>query len=192
MNKYKNYRIEDFVWDTNFRLWVLSPTRESNLSWEQWIAENPAMSETLHAAKDIILSLKVSEPEISDEAIRQSVQAVVGKVNSETREIALEPRFSQLNFWLRVAASVTLICSLVWFGNHFYGTKQKKEIAEVVKKDTVPDPTFVEKVNNGKSAIRVNLEDGSTVTLKKGGKLRYDKHFAKDRREIYLTGGAFF
>jgi len=38
----------------------------------------------------------------------------------------------------------------------------------------------------------VTLPDGSRIVLQPGSELRYPEHFTADRREVYLTGEAFF
>lgn len=46
--------------------------------------------------------------------------------------------------------------------------------------------------NDGKKARVVALEDGSVVTLQPSSSLRLARHFKKDKRELSLTGVAFF
>lgn len=46
--------------------------------------------------------------------------------------------------------------------------------------------------NDGSAIMPVVLEDSSKVWLSPGGKLRYPKHFTEKKREVFLTGEAFF
>ena len=50
---------------------------------------------------------------------------------------------------------------------------------------------IVKVVNSGNTARKVILQDGSTVTLEPGSEVRYNKKFIS-RREVYLSGDAFF
>ncbi|MBL0745786.1 FecR family protein [Chryseolinea lacunae] len=47
-------------------------------------------------------------------------------------------------------------------------------------------------VNDHPVAKAVTLEDGSVITLQPGSTLRMAKHFSKEKRELQLTGVAFF
>jgi transmembrane sensor len=48
------------------------------------------------------------------------------------------------------------------------------------------------KANTGDKAREIELPDKSTVTLKPGSELRYSKNFDGSKREVYLSGEAFF
>ena len=70
-----------------------------------------------------------------------------------------------------VAASLILVFGMWWiFGDTF---NNRKVVADVAVKE-------------------VTLEDGSKVYLRKGSSLEYKRSFNKDRREVALTGQAFF
>lgn len=48
-------------------------------------------------------------------------------------------------------------------------------------------------VENSQSSIEtVQLPDGSTIALKPGGRISYDARFGEQKREVWLTGEAFF
>ena len=60
-----------------------------------------------------------------------------------------------------------------------------------IAKESSLSPKIIKVVNLGSAAKRVTLHDGSTVILEPGGELRYDEKFL-NRREVYLSGDAFF
>lgn len=70
----------------------------------------------------------------------------------------------------------------------------------VIRELVIPDQSVaisttvqsVDKRNTSNKPLRVALSDGSTVTLRPGGQLRYPETFAGNRREVHLTGEAFF
>lgn len=66
-NRYLDYSINDFVWDEDFREWVLSPTETTNAFWNAWISSHPESREDIEAAREIILSLNVQSPTLNDE-----------------------------------------------------------------------------------------------------------------------------
>jgi transmembrane sensor len=51
---------------------------------------------------------------------------------------------------------------------------------------------LTETTNQSQQPQRVQLTDGSRVTLQPGSRVRYPARFAADKREVYLTGIAFF
>jgi transmembrane sensor len=80
MEKYKYCNLQDLVWDDVFRQWVLSPTPETNAVWHQWLSENPERWDIVQDASQIVRSVKVAEPTISDQEIRRLVQKTLQKV----------------------------------------------------------------------------------------------------------------
>lgn len=50
---------------------------------------------------------------------------------------------------------------------------------------------IIEVINSGTTAQKLTLQDGSTVILEPGGEVHYNEKFS-DRREVYLSGDAFF
>jgi transmembrane sensor len=51
---------------------------------------------------------------------------------------------------------------------------------------------LVEVVNNTPNTKKVILEDGTSVLLQPSSKIAYPRHFATDKREVYMQGTAFF
>ncbi|SEJ50214.1 FecR family protein [Dyadobacter koreensis] len=196
MNHYKKYGIEDFVWDSFFRQWVLTPTREMDLSWKNWLAENPEMSDKINQAKAVVISLNVEEPEISNREISEIVSDTISRARPAIPESAGSEIFYTSPFykkiWFKIAASLTLI---VFFGLLAKSRLQRSELAERsddFKTSVLEGLPVTEKTNNTKSPLLVTLEDGSKVTLAPESKLRYTKKFSEAKREVYLTGEAFF
>lgn len=52
--------------------------------------------------------------------------------------------------------------------------------------------TVIEKVNRSESPMLVLLDDGSSILLNTGAKVSYPTKFNNDKREVYLSGEAFF
>jgi transmembrane sensor len=51
---------------------------------------------------------------------------------------------------------------------------------------------LVEIINDGDKPRLVNLQDGSSVILQKNSRISFAKVFSKEKREVYLSGEAFF
>lgn len=88
---------------------------------------------------------------------------------------------SQKWFILKIAASL-IFAIAIGFSMHQY-TKQSTVVDEIV---------FIEKSNpNGRKSTIV-LPDGSKVILNSDSKIRYEKGFKENYREVILEGEAFF
>jgi hypothetical protein len=51
---------------------------------------------------------------------------------------------------------------------------------------------LIEKINTSNSPLAIKLEDGSVITLSKNAKLSYPRHFEPNKRQVILSGEAFF
>jgi transmembrane sensor len=116
---------------------------------------------------------------VEDKAVQQRMWAYIKvKTDSETVVRAL-PIYRQN--WFRVAASVLLLVGLFGYGLWQWsaGRKEPVELLSV-------------QMNNTKQPMHIRLDDGSDVTLEPGSFLRYPSHFSATKREVFLTGEAFF
>jgi len=73
----------------------------------------------------------------------------------------------------------------------FYGSGNHPAYNEMVSKAS-EEYKLIEVENSDNRPRLINLPDGRSVLLKKGGRLSYPNHFKKELREIYLTGEGFF
>jgi len=196
MNHYKKYGIEDFVWDASFRQWVLAPTRENDVIWKDWIAENPEMSDKIEQAKTAIISLKVKEPEISHQEIEHIVQDTIAKTKSGKADSDQSVQFNSVplykNIWFKVAASLTLLLLIGILAKSGMERREAAAISDGQKTTASVGQTLVEKSNRTKHPMVLTLDDGSRITLAPASTLQYPQKFSGKIREVYLTGEAFF
>jgi transmembrane sensor len=94
-------------------------------------------------------------------------------------------------FWrpyrVGIAASVTLLLGI---GAWWYLNKQNSQSAIVSSQQSKSEFTSMD--NTSAKPIRIDLEDGSSVTLSPHSQLQYPNHFAANKREVQLTGEALF
>lgn len=108
-------------------------------------------------------------------------------LNSEKQTARLIPLAkSQGRFrkWYATAAALLVITLAIW-GFVFRNYKPQPVVVKVEKEKLQPAPA-----TKGKRYIR--LQDGSTVLLNEGSLLDYPSEFANDKREVTLTGEAYF
>src|SRR5690606_38032915 len=93
-----------------------------------------------------------------------------------------------LSYAWKVAAAIVLLIGGYWyFGKNPHPAPVTYEAAtESIGLKTI------EKINNGEKPLTISLSDGSSITLQPGSRLRYPEEFAVDRREVILSGEAFF
>lgn len=195
MNDYKNYGIEDLVWDTFFRQWVISPTRETDTTWKEWLSENPEMSEKINLARQVVLSLQVKEPEISNQEIDKIVKETISRSKPVISDDSRKAEFKILPFyrqvWFKIAASLTLIILFGWLAKSRINVNN--QLSSVDKQIITEEKVrFSEKINTTNTPLLIALNDGSKITLAPSSTIRYPENFVNNKREVYLTGEAFF
>jgi transmembrane sensor len=85
-----------------------------------------------------------------------------------------------------MAVAVLMVASICWYNavTKRAANARPFPVAQTTEKNEVSTP-------NG-SKTKINLPDGSKVWLNAGSKLTYNKDFGGDRREVELSGEAFF
>jgi ferric-dicitrate binding protein FerR (iron transport regulator) len=86
-----------------------------------------------------------------------------------------------------IAASITVLLGV---GAWWYFTQPNSQAAIVSTQQ--PKNEFTSIDNTSAKPIRIDLEDGSSVTLSPHSQLQYPNHFAANKREVQLTGEALF
>lgn len=196
MDKYNHFAVEDLVWDGYFRQWVLSPTRETDAAWTAWLKQSTVFNEKACQAREIVLSLKVLENQISDEEIEKSVKQTIARLNQPLPahisdiDTPVIPFFKTV--WFRVAASVSILILAGIFSRSYFSTVSTQRTAVATEVFPQPQSSFIKKINETQTPMRVELADKSTVTLTPGSYIQYEKHFKGDTREVFLVGEAFF
>lgn len=97
-------------------------------------------------------------------------------------------RFPTVFYRVAAAAVVVLCIGLGWY---FFMNRSAGTITSSIAYQTADTP-LVRQTNRTRRPLRVKLTDGSTITLKPGSDVQYPATFAADRREVRLTGEAFF
>lgn len=193
MKKYNEFDIEDFVWDTDFRQWALTPNREINAFWEKWIEQNSDKIAMIEQAKIIVNTLKINSPAIREEEIDEKIDQIISKINDieeyEPEQVILFYRNQK--YWLKIAASIFLLMGIGFWYNHI--SSQKSPVKGIYEKLIAENPNeLVEVKNENEKTLPIQLIDGSLVLLKKGSRISYAKNFLGNTREIFLSGEAFF
>lgn len=191
--KYNNFGLNDFLNDDSFIRWVLYG--EDDSLWTK-IGENDTTKQKLITeARRLVLQLHDYEANtvnsnINSKSIWSRIEATLNEDES-SNEIT-EHWYQTISFgWVKWAAVITVFIGLGWWllqpKNNYEKITYEELISSVDDKNAL-----VERVNTSSIPLRIQLEDGSVITLEKNSKLSYPTHFAADRREVFLSGNAFF
>jgi len=109
--------------------------------------------------------------------------SVLSKINVETGTYEISEKPSRfLNKFLKYAAVFLIAFSISWFINNQFKNWKAENAGITYQKIEVPYG----------SKTKVDLPDGSHVTLNSGSKLKYAASFGNKSRTVYLEGEAFF
>jgi transmembrane sensor len=198
------YTVEDFMLDPEFRSWVLTPDEETKAYWEGFLEKNPQKHADMELARKTLLNLSRNVSEISEnrvEDIWSNINKIINDPSGEKAErriVALssestlkrfadrQPRvYYQSNHqFYRVAGILVMAIALgILFNLNFQLPKQESVAVQLVYEEHAVPPGV---------KSNLTLQDGSKVILNSGSTLRYVKNFETDKRELFLTGEAYF
>lgn len=193
---YSEYTVEDFIEDPLFIKWVLSPNSEQNLYWENWLLDHPDKLEDVRRSREIILAFQYKNYPRDENRKRKTWEAIErtndNNDNSFEEKSGVFPDHDQqvkpahktsFRFFVKLAAVFVgiLLMSIVVINQTDELPKLKKESLSIVNE-----------INPKGQRSKISLPDGSTVYLNAESALSYSSEFSTDKREIVLTGEAFF
>jgi transmembrane sensor len=188
LEKYARYTVEDFVKDEQFVTWVKLYPHEVHNVWHQVVNDYPVQAETIALARQIVLHLDKASasdpiPGEAEEIWSEIENAIDYKESVRTRI------FASRWFQYAAAASIFVLMFLGWWK---YSPVRKQQVNLYTELINTSDTPLEEVINGGEQPMLVKLDDGSTIKLDGNSKLSYSKDFQTGRREVFLSGGAFF
>jgi len=105
----------------------------------------------------------------------------VTSVRVSKAEAELVPVKSKWPGLFRIAAAVLIPLCFLWVYATYFSRKESATPIKYVTMQPAPNARRI-----------INLEDGSKITLNAGSQVSYPEHFPKFKREIKLSGEAFF
>lgn len=180
---------QDYLNDDTFVAWVLFGKNKGQ--WQQYLKEHPDKLLLVEDARRLLLDLRAAEgndpPALDQKAIWNNIRHNL-QLPAEKQSLSRTARL--IPGALAWVASVVLLVGSSWlvWKNQTASRVTYQELTAAIQEEQV----FLEKTSGSKDSLRVELEDGSVITLDKKSKLSYPKHFAQNRRTVILTGGAFF
>ncbi|XHR92142.1 FecR family protein [Mucilaginibacter sp. UC70_90] len=167
--KYSNYTLPDFLEDDDFLRFVIRPSHNDTVFWQQVIAKYPQQKETIAEASKIITAYRKQDVFTNED----NQSKVWLRIESTLQKDQVKSKIFTLNRYFRIAAMLLLVSSI---GISLWLIKGRQN--EI-------DTTFGE-------LRTVTLPDGSTVVLNGNSKLAYSNNWDKNSREVWITGEALF
>ncbi|ODS80688.1 MAG: hypothetical protein ABS46_13520 [Cytophagaceae bacterium SCN 52-12] len=189
MADYRNLSPEELAANESFRRWILFDSPQDRLFWKEWSAVNPDRSKVIESAARLLELTEGAFNQIGDEEIGHELERLSVALESSGRELPVRSRFRIVK-WYFAAAATFLLCVLGWW---FYAQPEADKNSGSPSAPVAHQPPALErKINGTAKAEVVYLSDGSAVTLQPGSRLSYPSAFTGQKREVFLTGEAFF
>lgn len=175
--------------DDAFLDWVKYPTPEKTAYWDDFFSKNEdkrlAATEARKLIEEVLDSSQEEPARYSRIKHRLFLQIQEAEIEKNQRGIiGLWDRA-----WIKVAAVLTVFLGLGWlyYTVNRIDSQYQENLAEVKTKTE-----WVEQLNTSPQTQLVLLPDGSSVILQPKSKISFPKRFTEARREVVLSGEAFF
>ena len=199
---FKKYTVEDFLNDPEFIKWVMQPESDVFFFWENWLIKNPEKLEDVQKAKEIILALKNREYHWERERKKdvwnkiKYVNDVYDNTQKEKRSFCKNFDDSRIlsnkaSFFKSFGGKVikwAAVILLLFLSYIFFVDKVNDNGPQFIAEKTI----LLKKSTSKGQKLKVFLPDGSTVYMNSNSSISYSKNFKSNKREIKLTGEAFF
>lgn len=181
--KKNSKKVIDLLSDPDFRQWVANPSRPQDIYWQKWITSHPEHQEAVYRAKEVILRMKFKEDKLSHIEREEILDNIIASSFLTNRKRTLVIGYP----WLKIAAAIALLIViglLAFFKETTFADSEIAEIEQQAKEITK---------QNGKGIkSQIVLPDGTKVFLNSESQLIYPAHFDNHKRQVQLTGEAFF
>lgn len=175
---------DEFASDPAFRDFVASGQFEQpGHAYTQFLLDNDNLRPFAQQAADLLRITAIPAEYLSPQELTQQVEATWTKVKraEAKRDRPIKPLYQYQSWLWRAAAVLLLVGGVSWW------LDRPAEITSLTALSTW------QMVTNGQTTKKaLSLVDGSVVWLSPGSSLRYPTTFAANRREVTLTGEAFF
>lgn len=197
--KHDPYSLTELIRNEEFIAWVMHPDELSDRKWRAFLDKHPGKRKTVESAREyvILLAKDTGRHQPTQKQSDRMWSIVESHMHNETPKTAeQEPVFKTTRGhgwrWARVAASAALILSIGSVSYWFYYKKADGPLQEAAVREEINSADIIQKYNDTDKPMTVLLQDGSSVVLQPGGRLSYSEGANRKRREVTLTGKAFF
>jgi ferric-dicitrate binding protein FerR (iron transport regulator) len=176
-SKYKNYSVDDFVEDMNFRNWITSPNEILDSFWSNFKRDHPEKLDSIDLARKIVEALIFEEKDFAKEEYQDSIDRLKAYLDKKS---SVQTKVGWLaSNWRKVAA--ILLLPVIGLSLYLSVGKPRYEVTGQMVQYIVPE---------GQKS-KVILSDGSMVWLNSGSTLSVSLDKGENRK-VQLSGEAYF
>ncbi|HRF35419.1 MAG TPA: DUF4974 domain-containing protein [Cyclobacteriaceae bacterium] len=172
--------VKQLLNDDYFVKWIVNPDHECESFWRVWMERDPARAEYVNEAKQYIIGKVAFDKQALSSTKREAIWNTI-------QNRIQQPEKQQTSTWygkvVRYAAIVVVIISAVAVFRRVVPLEPEAIAAEDFAREAVAP--------NG-TRITLHLNDGTTINLNAGSRIRYPEKFSSGKREVFLEGEAFF
>lgn len=184
-----DFSVEELVCNDSFQQYCQGSDLENCKLWEEWICERPGNALEIEEAREIVCILtakqgsRIEQRQELISGINQS-EAFTELIAGGTGTILKHSSIQNRRFYKYIGgvAAAMIIISSIWIIQ-----KQSSSLGLIAT-------NAPEKIINSGSAIRktVILSDGTLITMGRESSIRFRQNFSNGKRELWLSGEAFF
>lgn len=177
MKDYLNFSAVELAMDDDFVRWVEAGHMDEELEnkWNTWLIQYPEKIDVVSEAKSIVRAVINDKQYFLPDSKYQEIWARIEASVSQTKKDTSISR----TVWYSIAASIALF---FLFGVAIYQFKNKSWGGD----------QLIQHKNEGNQICSIVLEDGSIIKLQPHSAIQYPEKFSDAKREVYLSGEAFF
>lgn len=185
--------LEEILVNPHFIKWAQGNAPELDQYWLDWAGNNVHRKELLTTAKIVIRNMGSQSLSMSDAYIFQKVQTAINASSAEEeRSAPLRNLRYSFNKLVRFAAVFLLVSSAGWFLLRNWIPNDSDTAPKQHARSSVSVPAMIRVSNPSQEPKFIQLTDGSGIVLQQNAELEYPAAFTKGKREVFLSGEAFF
>lgn len=184
------YTVEELVCDVSFQRYCRGDDAAAAAQWTQWIEAHPAQRPLVEEAMHLLSILSARQGNVQDQLFQlkdgiDRFDLLKEALDRPAAELQPAPR-RRILLYTGIAASLLL---LILAGYFLFRPADRGPAAPSI---AVVKPEAVEWRADDVPRKTVVLPDGSVVTLRSRSSITLSADFNRDRRELTLSGEAFF
>src|SRR3954470_20351230 len=79
---YAQFSSADFICDEYFQNWIITPDKQTDDFWNEWLLQHPEKRETVEEAKRILLGITFKEDFPTDDEAQTSLASTLSRINA--------------------------------------------------------------------------------------------------------------
>ncbi|MGM9509066.1 FecR domain-containing protein [Larkinella sp. GY13] len=185
---------QELLENSDFVSWASGEAPGDEPLWLAWAGSDSDRHQAMDKARQVVQLLVGKPVVLTDEHVN-------AKISEAIRVARQQEMFEHgtRRVWWRSAhrlASVAAVLALVAFGTYWWYQNRTVGLidpaATVLTQNRQQKSDMHQVVNETAESRYIGLPDGSSVVLKRGSRLTFPRQFADHRREVHLSGEAFF